>query len=126
MAAKKSESESSPMKRRKSLNDDVEKFLAAGNKIEYIPDGVSAQDPQGRGKPLSSNTSQKTAPTAIAPTVDPKAAKEETEDKKTEKEETEDTKAEDTKAEDTKAEDAKVEDTTAEVKSADDKKDAAS
>ena len=104
------------MKRRKSLNDDVEKFLAAGNKIEYIPDGVSAQDPQGRGKPLSSNTSQKTAPTAIAPTVDPKA-----EDKKTEKEETEDT-----KAEDTKAEDAKVEDTTAEVKSADDKKDAAS
>jgi hypothetical protein len=74
MAAKKSESESSPVKRRQSLNDDVEKFLAAGNKIEYIPDGVSAQDPQGRGKPLSSNTSQKTAPAIIAPAATATAA----------------------------------------------------
>lgn len=67
MAAKKVEGESSPMKRRQALNDDVERFLAAGNKIEYIPDGVSAQDPQGRGKPLSSNTSQKTTSDNKAP-----------------------------------------------------------
>jgi len=75
VAAKKTESESSPVKRRKSLSDDVAKFLAAGNKIEYIPDGVSAQDPQGRGKPLSSNTSQKTAPTPIVSTVEKKDSK---------------------------------------------------
>lgn len=101
MAAKKSESESSPTKRRQSLNADVEKFLAAGNKIEYIPDGVSAQDPQGRGKPLSSNTSQKTAPTAIGPAVDAKAV-------------------------DAKSDDAQVEDTKVEDNSADVKKDATS
>lgn len=38
--------------RRKSLESDVAAFLAAGNRIERIPDGVSAQDPQGRVKPL--------------------------------------------------------------------------
>ena len=37
------------------LEEDVERFLKAGNQIQYIDDGVSAQDPQGRGKPLRGN-----------------------------------------------------------------------
>ena len=101
MAAKKTESESSPVKRRQSLNADIEKFLAAGNKIEYIPDGVSAQDPQGRGKPLSSNTSQKPA-AATTTAADP--AKEVAGTTTTEATTTEATTAEATTAEATTAE----------------------
>lgn len=41
-----------PAERRKSIADDVDAFLKAGNQIEQIATGVSAQDPQGRGKPL--------------------------------------------------------------------------
>ena len=44
--------ESTPHQRRQALEKDVEIFLKAGNKIEYIDDGVSAQDPQGKGRPL--------------------------------------------------------------------------
>lgn len=49
---RKSNAEPSPASRRESLATDLEAFLKAGNKIDYIPDGVSAQDPQGRGKQL--------------------------------------------------------------------------
>ena len=38
--------------RRESIASDVQAFLEAGNRIEQIPNGVSAQDPQGRVKPL--------------------------------------------------------------------------
>ena len=48
----KKQNDSTPGERRKKLEEDVAKFLKAGNRIEYIDDGVSAQDPQGRGKPL--------------------------------------------------------------------------
>lgn len=41
-----------PAERRKSIANDVDAFLKAGNQIEQIATGVSAQDPQGRGKPL--------------------------------------------------------------------------
>ena len=44
--------EASPEVRRKSIEEDVAAFLAAGNKIDQVPSGLSAQDPQGRGKPL--------------------------------------------------------------------------
>ena len=49
---KKGNAETTPATRRKNLAEDVEAFLKAGNKIEHVPNGVSAQDPQGRGKPL--------------------------------------------------------------------------
>ncbi len=49
---KKVQNESTPSQRRKILEQDVEAFLKAGNKIQYIDDGVSAQDPQGKGQPL--------------------------------------------------------------------------
>ncbi|MCH1551388.1 MAG: hypothetical protein L7T19_09520 [Pseudomonadales bacterium] len=49
---KKASVETTPAARRKNLADDVEAFLKAGNEIEKVPSGVSAQDPQGRGKPL--------------------------------------------------------------------------
>ncbi len=44
--------EASPEARRKTLEDDVAAYLAAGNKIDQIPSGTSSQDPQGRGQPL--------------------------------------------------------------------------
>lgn len=50
--AKKKIPEVSPGLRRKALEADVAAFIAAGNKIEEIPSGVSSQDPQGRGKQL--------------------------------------------------------------------------
>ncbi len=46
---------SSAAQRRVDLAADVEAFLAKGNKIQQIPDGVSAQDPQGRPQPLRPN-----------------------------------------------------------------------
>ena len=49
---KKVQNESTPSQRRKALEEDVNAFLKAGNKIQYIDDGVSAQDPQGKGRPL--------------------------------------------------------------------------
>lgn len=50
--AQKKTPDVSPELRRKSLEADVAAFLAAGNKIEEIPSGISSQDPQGRGKQL--------------------------------------------------------------------------
>ncbi len=52
---KKTQTESTANERRRVLEADVERFLKAGNQIQYIGDGVSAQDPQGRGKPLRGN-----------------------------------------------------------------------
>jgi hypothetical protein len=49
---KKTQIESTPSQRRKALAEDVDAFLKAGNEIQYIDDGVSAQDPQGKGRPL--------------------------------------------------------------------------
>lgn len=40
--------ETTAEQRRKSIASDVRAFLEAGNRIETIPSGVSAQDPQGR------------------------------------------------------------------------------
>ena len=54
--AQKKTIEVSPEMRRKSLEEDVAAFLAAGNSIEEVPSGLSAQDPQGRGKPLRLGT----------------------------------------------------------------------
>ena len=51
MAQKKTAEDSSEL-RRKSIEEDVAAFLAAGNKIEEIPSGLSSQDSQGRGKQL--------------------------------------------------------------------------
>ena len=50
--AQKNTSETSPELRRKSIEEDVAAYLAAGNKIEEVPSGISSQDPQGRGKQL--------------------------------------------------------------------------
>ncbi|MCZ6888902.1 MAG: hypothetical protein O7H39_10445 [Gammaproteobacteria bacterium] len=35
---------------RRSIEKDIEAFLATGKKIEQIPTGVSGQDPLGRSK----------------------------------------------------------------------------
>lgn len=35
---------------RKTIEDDVEAFLAAGRKVQVIPMGVSGQDKMGRSK----------------------------------------------------------------------------
>ena len=51
MAQKKTPEDSSEL-RRQAIEADVAAFLAAGNKIEEIPSGISSQDPQGRGKQL--------------------------------------------------------------------------
>ncbi len=45
----------SAAQRRVDLAADIERFLADGNEIQQIPDGVSAQDPQGRSQPLRPN-----------------------------------------------------------------------
>ena len=50
--AQKNSPDISPELRRKSIEADVAAYLAAGNKIEEVPSGVSSQDPQGRGKQL--------------------------------------------------------------------------
>lgn len=44
---------------RDSIAEETEAFLKAGHKIEQIPDGVSGQDPHGRGKPLAPGPAQK-------------------------------------------------------------------
>jgi len=49
---RKSINEPTPEQRREALAEDLAAFLKAGHKIDYIPDGVSGQDPQGHGKPL--------------------------------------------------------------------------
>lgn len=48
----KPKTESTSHERRQALAADVEKFLQAGNKIQHIGNGISAQDPQGKGRPL--------------------------------------------------------------------------
>jgi len=50
---KKVQADATSSQRRKALEEDVEKFLQAGNQIQYIKNGVSAQDPQSKGRPLS-------------------------------------------------------------------------
>ena len=50
---KKASDDTNPSQRRANLAADVEAFLKAGNQIQYIADGVSAQDPQGKGRPLT-------------------------------------------------------------------------
>ena len=54
--AQKKTAEVTPELRRKTIEEDVAAFLAAGNKIEEIPSGTSSQDPQGRGKQLRLGT----------------------------------------------------------------------
>ena len=49
---KKTTDDRTPNQRRESIAADVEAFLKAGNEIQYIDDGISAQDPQGKGRPL--------------------------------------------------------------------------
>jgi len=49
---KNAQTEASPEARRKSIAEDIEAFLKAGHTIDYIPDGVSGQDPQGSNKAL--------------------------------------------------------------------------
>ncbi len=44
----KTQAETTAAQRRQSIASDVKAFLDAGNRIETIPSGVSAQDPQGR------------------------------------------------------------------------------
>ncbi len=58
---KKAQIEETSNERRKALQRDVEAFLKAGNQIQYIENGVSAQDPQGRGRPLRLGSAQKPA-----------------------------------------------------------------
>ena len=48
----KSQNDTNPAERRKALERDLNEFLRAGNQIQYIDDGVSAQDPQGKGRQL--------------------------------------------------------------------------
>jgi hypothetical protein len=45
--------------KRESIAEETEAFLRAGHKITQIPDGVSGQDPHGRGKPLAPGPTQK-------------------------------------------------------------------
>lgn len=52
LMSKRNQNDTTPAERRRAVADDVAAFLKAGNRIQQIPDGVSAQDPQGRGKPL--------------------------------------------------------------------------
>ena len=49
---RKTNAEPPPDVRRQSIAEDLEAFLRAGHKINHIPDGVSGQDPYGRGKRL--------------------------------------------------------------------------
>ena len=51
MKQKKSPEDSSES-RRKTIEADVAAYLAAGNKIDEVPTGVSSQDPQGGSKQL--------------------------------------------------------------------------
>lgn len=55
----KTQIQTTPSERRKALEKDVNEFLKAGNKIQYIDDGVSAQDPQGKVRPLRLNRPKK-------------------------------------------------------------------
>ncbi len=48
----RAQTETSSRERRRALAEDVDRFLKAGNQIQYVDSGVSAQDPQGRGRPL--------------------------------------------------------------------------
>ena len=52
--------------RRRQIEEDIKKFLLSGNAIQHIEDGVSAQDPQGKGKPLRPTRSEKEAAIAEA------------------------------------------------------------
>ncbi len=59
----KPKTETTPHERRRALAADVEKFLQAGNKIQQIGNGISAQDPQGKGRPLHLGQSKDTTST---------------------------------------------------------------
>ena len=48
----KAKAESTAGERRRVLEADIKTFLKAGNKIQYVESGVSAQDPQGKGRQL--------------------------------------------------------------------------
>ncbi len=52
MASNSKPSEPSSRERRKTLAEDVQAFLDAGNKIEQVPTGVSGQDNLGRSKQI--------------------------------------------------------------------------
>ncbi|MEE2785183.1 MAG: hypothetical protein VYE04_17595 [Pseudomonadota bacterium] len=67
---KKIQTESSSTERRKTLEKDVDAFLKAGNQIQYIDDGVSAQDPQGKGRPLRLGSSKDEAAKPSTDTVE--------------------------------------------------------
>ena len=56
---KKAQTEASPEARRQSIAEDIEAFLKAGHTIDYIPDGVSGQDPQGSNKALKLGSPKK-------------------------------------------------------------------
>ena len=56
---KKAQAEPSPEARRQSIAQDIEAFLKAGHSIDYIPDGVSGQDPQGSNKALKLGSPKK-------------------------------------------------------------------
>ena len=56
---KNPQTEASPEARRKSIAEDIEAFLKAGHTIDYIPDGVSGQDPQGSNKALKLGSPKK-------------------------------------------------------------------
>ncbi|NKB97072.1 MAG: hypothetical protein GKR90_01035 [Pseudomonadales bacterium] len=64
--ANKKQPDSSAEERRRSLEEDLKAFLKAGNEIQYIEDGVSAQDPQGQGKQLRLSRPKSDAPAAPA------------------------------------------------------------
>ena len=51
MAPKKT-IETSPDKRRQSIEADVAAYLDAGNKVEEVPSGITSHDPKGRGRQL--------------------------------------------------------------------------
>jgi hypothetical protein len=50
--SKKQQNTQTPAARRQQLKVDVKAFLASGNRIEQVESGVSAHDPQGRGRQL--------------------------------------------------------------------------
>ena len=75
--ANKKHPDSSAEERRRALEGDLEAFLKAGNKIQYIDDGISAQDPQGQGKQLRLSRPKTDAPAAAATIETSPAAKEE-------------------------------------------------
>lgn len=67
MKKKQPESNPDPVLRRQAIASDVEKFLNAGNKIEQIPSGVSAQVNLGAKNPAAPAEADKTNKEAQEP-----------------------------------------------------------